>query len=223
MPSFDYTQVPIIISLIIILIGLTFRGMWLWISLTVAIVFLYIADKESIVTLVIYALTASLLIFGYINIKRGLNYSDPEKSDSTEFIFAVDANNLLGLVDWDLKKFSDFIDELEKDDMATHLFFDYGIKKTLKNGNLLNPKETVPIALCRILKRDRYNLTVSKKGHSADPLIIRYADRNNLTVLSNDKFDKSFDDKFFIMAAARLKQKGLIRRVGVVEGKLTIM
>jgi predicted nuclease of predicted toxin-antitoxin system len=93
----------------------------------------------------------------------------------------------------------------------------------LKNGNLLNPKETVPIALCRILKRDRYNLTVSKKGHSADPLIIRYADRNNLTVLSNDKFDKSFDDKFFIMAAARLKQKGLIRRVGVVEGKLTIM
>ena len=104
-----------------------------------------------------------------------------------------------------------------------HLFFDYGIKKTLKNGNLLNPKETVPIALCRILKRDRYNLTVSKKGHSADPLIIRYADRNNLTVLSNDKFDKSFDDKFFIMAAARLKQKGLIRRVGVVEGKLTIM
>ncbi|MEL0129333.1 MAG: hypothetical protein VW838_09285, partial [Paracoccaceae bacterium] len=78
MQSFDYTQVPIIISLIIILIGLTFRGMWLWISLTVAIVFLYIADKESIVTLVIYALTASLLIFGYINIKRGLNYSDPE-------------------------------------------------------------------------------------------------------------------------------------------------
>ena len=89
--------------------------MWLWISLTVAIVFLYIADKESIVTLVIYALTASLLIFGYINIKRGLNYSDPEKSDSTEFTFAVDANNLLGLVEWDLKKFSDFIDELEKD------------------------------------------------------------------------------------------------------------
>ena len=129
----------------------------------------------------------------------------------------------MGLVEWDLKKFSDFINELERDDMATHLFFDYGIKKTLKNSNFLRPKETVPIALCRLLKRDRYNLTVSKKGHSADPLIIRYADRNNLTVLSNDKFDKKFDDKFFIQAADRLKQKGLIRRVGVIDGKLTIM
>ena len=96
-----------------------------------------------------------------------------------------------------MKKFSDFINELEKDDMATHLFLIMELK-TLKNGNFLQPKETVPIALCRILKRDRYNLTVSKKGHSADPLIIRYADRNNLTVLSNDKFDKEFDDKFFI-------------------------
>ena len=219
MMSFDYTHVPIIISLLLILFGLTFRGIWLWSSLTLAVVFLYITDKESIITLVI----ASLLIFGYINIKRGLNFTDLEKSDNTNFTFAVDANNLLGLVEWDLKKFSDFINELEKDDMATHLFFDYGIKKTLKNGNFLQPKETVPIALCRILKRDRYNLTVSKKGHSADPLIIRYADRNNLTVLSNDKFDKEFDDKFFIQAAYRLKQKGLIRRVGVIDGKLTIM
>jgi hypothetical protein len=187
------------------------------------VVFLYVTDKESIITLVIYGLTASLLIFGYINIKRGLNYSDVEKSDNTEFIFAVDANNLLGLVEWDLKKFREFINELERDDMPTHLFFDYGIKKTLKNGNFLRPKETVPIALCRILKRDKYNLTVSKKGHGADPLIIRYADRNNLTVLSNDKFDKKFDDKFFIQAADRLRQKGLIRRVGLIDGKLTIM
>ena len=223
MLPFDNTQIPIIISLLIILIGLTFRGMWLWISLTVAVVFLYVLDKDSIITLVIYGLTASLVIFGYINIKRGLNYTDVEKSDNTVFIFAVDANNLLGLVEWDLKRFADFINELERDDMATHLFFDYGIKKTLKNGNLLKPKETVQIALCRIFKRDKYNLTVSKKGHGADPLIIRYADRNNLTVLSNDKFDKKFDDKFFIQAADRLKQKGLIRRVGIVDGKLTIM
>ena len=156
MISFDYTQVPIIISLLIILFGLTFRGIWLWSSLTVAVVFLYITDKESIITLVIYGLTASLLIFGYINIKRGLNFTDREKSDNTDFTFAVDANNLLGLVEWDLKKFSDFINELERDDMATHLFFDYGIKKTLKNSNFLRPKETVPIALCRLLKRDRY-------------------------------------------------------------------
>ena len=165
--------------------------MWLWISLTVAVVFLYVLDKDSIITLVIYGLTAPLVIFGYINIKRGLNYTDVEKSYNTVFTFAVDANNLLGLVEWDLKRFADFINELERDDMGTHLFFDYGIKKTLKNGNLLKPKETVPIALCRIFKRDKYNLTVSKKGHGADPLIIRYADRNNLTVLSNDKFDRN--------------------------------
>ena len=85
MLSFDYAQIPIIVSLLIILIGLTFKGIWLWSSLTVAVVFLYIADKESIITLVIYGLTASLLIFGYINIKRGLNYSDLEKFDNTEF------------------------------------------------------------------------------------------------------------------------------------------
>jgi len=125
MLSFDNTQVPIIISLLFILIGLTFRGIWLWISLTVAVVFLYITDKDSIITLVIYGLTASLLIFGYINIKRGLNYTDIEKSENTDFTFAVDANNLLGLVEWDLKKFSDFINELEGDNMPTHLFFDY--------------------------------------------------------------------------------------------------
>ena len=223
MLSFDNTQAPIIISLLFILIGLTFRGIWLWISLTVAVVFLYITDKDSIITLVIYGLTASLLIFGYINIKRGLNYTDIEKSENTDFTFAVDANYLFGLVEWDLKKFSDFINELERDNMSTHLFFDYGIKKALKNGNLLRAKETVPITLCRIFKRDKYNLTVSKKGHGADPLIIRYADRNNLTVLSNDKFDKKFDDKFFIQAADRLKQKGLVRRVGLIDGKLTIM
>ena len=79
MLSFDYTQIPIIVSLLIILVGLTFKGIWLWSSLTVAVVFLYVTDKESIITLVIYGLTASLLIFGYINIKRGLNYSDVEK------------------------------------------------------------------------------------------------------------------------------------------------
>ena len=106
MLSFDYTQIPIIVSLLIILVGLTLKGIWLWSSLTVAVVFLYVTDKESIITLVIYGLTASLLIFGYIKIKRGLNYSDVEKSDNTEFTFAVDANNLLGLVEWDLKKFN---------------------------------------------------------------------------------------------------------------------
>ena len=71
MPAFDYSQLPILISLIAILIGLTLRGLWLWTSLTFAVLFLYVFDRDSIVTLVIYLLTASLLIQGYIQIKRG--------------------------------------------------------------------------------------------------------------------------------------------------------
>ena len=65
---------------------------------------LYYRQRKHYYT-VIYGLTASLLIFGYINIKRGLNFTDLEKSDNTDFTFAVDANNLLGLVEWDLKSF----------------------------------------------------------------------------------------------------------------------
>lgn len=222
MPDFDYTQLPIIISLLAILGGLTFRGIWLWISLTFAVLFLYITDKDSIITLVIYALTASLMIFGFLNIKRGLAQT---KEDTTQgdFTFVVDSNNLLGLVDWDLTRFASFIQELEQDDLRTHLFFDYSIRRTLKENDLMLPNETVPTAICRVLGRDRYDLTVSKKGYTADPLIIRYADRNNLTILSNDKFDKQGEDKFILKAAQRLKAQGLIRRVGLVDDRLTIM
>jgi len=42
-------------------------------------------------------------------------------------------------------------------------------------------------------------------------------------VLSNDKFDKPQDDKFILKAAARLKSKGLIQRVSVLDDHLTIM
>ena len=222
MPDFDYTQLPIIISLIAILGGLTFRGIWLWIALTFAVLFLYITDKDSIITLVIYALTASLMIFGFVNIKRGLAQT---KEDITkgDFIFVVDSNNLLGLVDWDLNRFASFIQELEQDGLRTHLFFDYSIRRTLKENDLMLPNETVPTAICRVLGRDRYDLTVSKKGYTADPLIIRYADRNNLTILSNDKFDKQGEDKFILKAAQRLKAQGLVRRVGLVDDRLTIM
>lgn len=222
MPNFDYSQLPILISLIAILGGLSFRGIWLWVSLTFAVLFLYIVDKDSIVTLVIYALTASLMIFGFLNIKRGL--SDPSTNqEDTNVTFVIDSNNLLGLVDWDLNRFYEFVDELERDGLHTHLFFDYSIRRTLKENDLMLPNETVPIAICRVLGRDRYNLTVSKKGYTADPLIIRYADRNDLTVLSNDKFNKSNEDKFILQAAERLKAKGRIKRVGLVDDKLTIM
>lgn len=222
MPDFDYTQLPIIISLLAILGGLTFRGIWIWVSLTFAVLFLYVTDKDSIITLVIYALTASLMIFGFLNIRRGLTPTKEDVGDHP-FTFVVDSNNLLGLVDWDLDRFASFINELEQDGLHTHLFFDYTIARTLRENNLMLPNETVPTAICRVLGRDRYNLTVSKKGYTADPLIIRYADRNNLTVLSNDKFDKLKEDKFIIKAAERLKAKGLIQKVSLVDDHLTIM
>ena len=222
MPDFDYTQLPIIISLLAILGGLTFRGIWIWVSLTFAVLFLYVTDKDSIITLVIYALTASLMIFGFLNIRRGLTPTKEDVGDHP-FTFVVDSNNLLGLVDWDLDRFASFIDELEQDGLHTHLFFDYTIARTLRENNLMLPNETVPTAICRVLGRDRYNLTVSKKGYTADPLIIRYADRNNLTVLSNDKFDKLKEDKFILKAAERLKAKGLIQKVRLVDDHLTIM
>ena len=222
MPDFDYTQLPIIISLLAILGGLTFRGIWIWVSLTFAVLFLYVTDKDSIITLVIYALTASLMIFGFLNIRRGLTPTKEDVGDHP-FTFVVDSNNLLGLVDWDLDRFANFINELEQDGLHTHLFFDYTIARTLRENNLMLPNETVPTAICRVLGRDRYNLTVSKKGYTADPLIIRYADRNNLTVLSNDKFDKLKEDKFILKAAERLKAKGLIQKVRLVDDHLTIM
>lgn len=222
MPDFDYTQLPIIISLLAILGGLTFRGIWIWVSLTFAVLFLYVTDKDSIITLVIYALTASLMIFGFLNIRRGLTPTKEDVGDHP-FTFVVDLNNLLGLVDWDLDRFASFINELEQDGLHTHLFFDYTIARTLRENNLMLPNETVPTAICRVLGRDRYNLTVSKKGYTADPLIIRYADRNNLTVLSNDKFDKLKEDKFILKAAERLKAKGLIQKVRLVDDHLTIM
>jgi hypothetical protein len=222
LPDFDYTQLPIIISLLAILGGLTFRGIWIWVSLTFAVLFLYVTDKDSIITLVIYALTASLMIFGFLNIRRGLTPTKEDVGDHP-FTFVVDSNNLLGLVDWDLDRFASFINELEQDGLHTHLFFDYTIARTLRENNLMLPNETVPTAICRVLGRDRYNLTVSKKGYTADPLIIRYADRNNLTVLSNDKFDKLKEDKFILKAAERLKAKGLIQKVRLVDDHLTIM
>ena len=152
MPAFDYSQLPILIRLIAILIGLTLRGLWLWTSLTFAVLFLYVFDRESIVTLVIYLLTASLLIQGYIQIKRG--YQNSQKLGKTEkFTFAVDGNNLLGLVNWDLDRFLEFIQELERDGLKTHLFFDYSIRRTLKENDLMIPNETVPMAVCRVIRQ----------------------------------------------------------------------
>ena len=140
-----------------------------------------------------------------------------------KFTFVIDGNNLLGLVNWDLKRFMEFVQELERDGLKTHLFFDYSIRRTLKENDLMIPNETVPMAVCRVMGRDRSNVTVSKKGFGADALLIRYADREKITVLSNDKFNKPNEDRFIQQAVRRLEHQNLIRRVDLVENKLTIM
>ena len=67
------------------------------------------------------------------------------------------------------------------------------------------------------------NLTISKRNMKADPLLIRYADRNGCDVLSNDKFDKPNEDKLYAKAVERLKKRDGIRRVDLHSGFLTIM
>jgi hypothetical protein len=42
------------------------------------------------------------------------------------------------------------------------------------------------------------------------------------TVLSNDKFNK-LEDRFYTQSATRLRNEGLIKRVSLINGSLTIM
>ena len=224
--SDEASQLPIIISLSILVVGLYFRGTVLWISVTFVLCFLLIVDRDSIITLVIYGFTATLLIGGYRRIRMGRaskNISPDYSSVRSQGVIVVDSNNLLGLVNWDLGLFQEFIAELEADGFSVHLFFDHSIQRLLKQNKLIKPTETVPMTLCRVMRRSRHQLTVSKKGHKADALLVRHADRNRLTVLSNDRFNKKSDDKFYIEAAKRLTRAGLIKRVGLVEGRLTIL
>ena len=224
--SDETSQLPIIISLSILVVGLYFRGTVLWISSTLVLCFLLIVDRDSIVTLVVYGFTATLLIAGYRRIRIGLvhkNIAQDHSGVRWKDIIVVDSNNLLGLVNWDLVLFKEFILELEADGFNVHLFFDHSVQRLLKQKKLIEPTETVPMTLSRVMGMNRHQLTVSKKGHKADALLVRHADRNRLTVLSNDRFNKKSDDKFYLDAAKRLKQAGLIKRVGLVEGKLTIL
>ena len=224
--SDEASQLPIIISLSILVVGLYFRGTVLWISVTLVLCFLLIVDRDSIITLVIYGFTATLLIAGYRRIRMGLipkNITQDHSGVRSQGIIVVDSNNLLGLVNWDLGLFKEFIAELEVDGFSVHLFFDHSIQRLLKEKKVIEPTETVPMTLCRVMGMNRHQLTVSKKGHKADALLVRHADRNRLTVLSNDRFNKKSDDKFYLEAAKRLNQAGLIKRVGLVEGRLTIL
>ena len=98
------SDIPMLVALIILFIGLYFRGLILWISLALAILYLYIFDRESIVTLVIYGFTASLLIAGYLRIRTGLNLAKGSENES-QFDLVLDANNLIGTANWNLEIF----------------------------------------------------------------------------------------------------------------------
>jgi hypothetical protein len=222
----DTSHLPLLVSLISLAIGLYFRGTTLWVMVATVLCFLLVFDRDSIITLVVYGFTALLVIAGYQRIKFGLRKTQLDGADESEnpqFDLVIDGNNLLGTVEWEFEPLKRFIVELQSDKFKVHIFFDHSIYRLLKTNKLMEPTETVPMTLCRIMEMNRSNLTVSKKGHKADALLIRYADRNKNTVLSNDKFNKLSDDRFYLKAAERLTKKGLIKRVGLIEGKLTIM
>ncbi len=222
----DISGLPIILSLFTLVVGLYFRGTALWISVALVICFLLLVDRDSIVTLVVYTFTALLIIAGYRRIRLGLKEPNLETQATAvahKGEIALDANNLLGLIEWEFACFREFVSELQADGFSVHLFFDHSIHRLLKKNNLIEPTETVPMTLCRVMEMKRHQITVSKKGHKADALLVRHADRNKITVLSNDRFNKKSEDRFYLDAAARLKKAGLIKRVGLVEGKLTVM
>ena len=222
----DTSHLPMLFSLILLAIGLYFRGTTLWVMVTFVLCFLLLIVRDSIITLVVYGFTALLVIAGYQRIKFGLKRTQLDgrvEPENPSFDLVIDGNNLLGLVEWDFEALKRFVFELQTDGFQVHLFFDHSIYRLLKTNKLMKPTETVPMTLCRIMEMNRKVVTVSKKGHKADALLIRYADRNRNTVLSNDKFNKSSEDRFYLKAAQRLAKAGLIKRVGLIQGKLTIL
>jgi len=178
------------------------------------------------VVLVVYAFSFFLMHRGYRKIRQGLEVeppSAPVAPPSPVTNLAIDGNNLLGLAKWDLIALKRFTDELRHDGFTLHLFFDHSVYRTLKENDLLQPNETVPMAVSRVLDVDRHMLTVSKKGHKADALLIRFADRNDYMVLSNDRFNKASEDFLYQKAVSRLGSKGFLKRVGLLQGELTIL
>ena len=215
-------QLPLITSLFILCIGLYFRGFFLWLSVSIVLCFLLVVDRDSIVTLVIYAFTGLLLIAGYQRVRLGLMSSPRAKAEEKQDV-VIDGNNLLGTANWEFQPLIEFIRELEADGFDVHIFFDHSVIRLLREKNLIEPTETVPMALCRVMDINRNHITVSKKGYKADALLIRHADRNALTVLSNDRFNKKSEDRFYFEAARRLQRADLIKRVGLLDGRLTIL
>ena len=217
---------PLIISLALIGFGFYLGENALWGTVTISLCLLLYTDPDKIVVLVVYAFSFFLMHRGYRKIRQGLEVeppSAPVAPPSPVTNLAIDGNNLLGLAKWDLIALKRFTDELRQDGFTLHLFFDHSVYRTLKENDLLQPNETVPMAVSRVLDVDRHMLTVSKKGHKADALLIRFADRNDYMVLSNDRFNKASEDFLYQKAVSRLGSKGFLKRVGLLQGELTIL
>ena len=217
---------PLIISLALIGFGFYLGENALWGTVTISLCLLLYTDPDKIVVLVVYAFSFFLMHRGYRKIRQGLEVeppSAPVAPPSPVTNLAIDGNNLLGLAKWDLIALKRFTDELRHDGFTLHLFFDHSVYRTLKENDLLQPNETVPMAVSRVLDVDRHMLTVSKKGHKADALLIRFADRNDYMVLSNDRFNKASEDFLYQKAVSRLGSKGFLKRVGLLQGELTIL
>ena len=217
---------PLIISLALIGFGFYFCENALWGTVTISLCLLLYTDPDKIVVFVVYAFSFFLMHRGYRKIRQGLEVeppSAPVAPPSPVTNLAIDGNNLLGLAKWDLIALKRFTDELRHDGFTLHLFFDHSVYRTLKESDLLQPNETVPMAVSRVLDVDRHMLTVSKKGHKADALLIRFADRNDYMVLSNDRFNKASEDFLYQKAVSRLGSKGFLKRVGLLQGELTIL
>ena len=217
---------PLIISLALIGFGFYLGENALWGTVTISLCLLLYTDPDKIVVLVVYAFSFFLMHRGYRKIRQGLEVESPSPpiaSSTPVTNLAIDGNNLLGLAKWDLITLKRFTDELRQDGFTLHLFFDHSVYRTLKENDLLQPNETVPMAVSRLLDVDRHMLTVSKKGHKADALLIRFADRNDYMVLSNDRFNKTSEDFLYQKAVSRLGSKGFLKRVGLLQGELTIL
>lgn len=136
----DTSHLPMLVSLILLAIGLYFRGTTLWVMAAVVLCFLLVVDRESIIKLVVYGFTALLVIAGCQKIKLGLRKTQlngENESKNPGLDLAIDGNNLLGMVERDFAPLKRFTRELQSDGFQGHLFFEHNVYRLLKTNKLM--------------------------------------------------------------------------------------
>ena len=66
------------------------------------------------------------------------------------------------------------------------------------------------------------NLTVSDFEQGADVLIVSWASTKSAAVISNDNFNKDYQDGLIISKANNLKSKGLLLKFSFIAGEIII-